>query len=437
MGSSGDMNYTVIPLSGPSGSQAYGINANGETAGISFQPTASGVLWFRNGSETLLSSDSYLYSLNDSGDAVGVGGADNAPTEFALLFLGGVTSDLSDVIGKGSVCTDINNAGLVCGAAWYATETKNRRAFIYDTGSASVVWIDPVHGDSSGGSAINENGEVAGTSMDSTSTHGFFYSAGKAADIGTCAFISDLNNARQIVGSIGKPLPHNFSPSLWDASILPVAVKEIPVPAGFLGGHANGINSSGVVVGTCWTQATYDVNPSAFIYDGTKSFDLNGLIADSRWQLQFANGINDAGQIVGGGTYDGQPSGFLLIPQKGPSNAIGLVASLILAGVAVDGGGTVVVSGVPIPVGPWGELSPEKQQIVLGLSIDQLAEKITDSKAGQTIRGAAQELVRTSVDRMISNLEGTGKQNRASVERKQSFRMGNSVFSKQSQLLPD
>jgi hypothetical protein len=44
--------------------------------------------------------------------------------------------------------------------------------------------------------------------------------------------------------------------------------------------------------------------------------DLNSLIpANSGWVLQFANGINDQGQIVGEGTLNGQAEGFLLTPQ--------------------------------------------------------------------------------------------------------------------------
>src|SRR5438477_57878 len=43
------------------------------------------------------------------------------------------------------------------------------------------------------------------------------------------------------------------------------------------------------------------------------------------------------------------------VPQVG--QVLGQVATLF-GGVAVDGGGLVFVGGVPIPVGPWGELSP-------------------------------------------------------------------------------
>jgi probable HAF family extracellular repeat protein len=48
----------------------------------------------------------------------------------------------------------------------------------------------------------------------------------------------------------------------------------------------------------------------------TGMLDLNNLIpANSGWLLQFANAINDQGQIVGQGTFNGQSEAFLLTPQ--------------------------------------------------------------------------------------------------------------------------
>ncbi len=48
----------------------------------------------------------------------------------------------------------------------------------------------------------------------------------------------------------------------------------------------------------------------------TGMLDLNHLIpANSGWLLQFANAINDQGQIAGYGTLNGQTEAFLLTPQ--------------------------------------------------------------------------------------------------------------------------
>jgi len=73
-----------------------------------------------------------------------------------------------------------------------------------------------------------------------------------------------------------------------------------------------GINNLGVVVGQSTFQNTYH----AFVYSGGKIKDLNKQIpAGSGWTLNEADGINDAGQIVGMGTKNGQQRAYLLTPQ--------------------------------------------------------------------------------------------------------------------------
>jgi hypothetical protein len=54
----------------------------------------------------------------------------------------------------------------------------------------------------------------------------------------------------------------------------------------------------------------------AVIFSGTRLRDLNGLIpANSGWELTQATGINDAGQITGYGTFQGETHAFLLTPR--------------------------------------------------------------------------------------------------------------------------
>jgi probable HAF family extracellular repeat protein len=81
--------------------------------------------------------------------------------------------------------------------------------------------------------------------------------------------------------------------------------------------EAYGINNRDEVVGVL---GDYD-HPRAFLFAGDAPRDLNDLIpVDSRWTLEAATGINDAGQIVGLGE---DPAGdvhrFLLTPGSDPS----------------------------------------------------------------------------------------------------------------------
>src|SRR5262249_2893600 len=93
---------------------------------------------------------------------------------------------------------------------------------------------------------------------------------------------------------------------------------------GTLGGMesmAYGINNLGQVVGNAQTALGAD---HAFLYDGGTMIDLNDEIPpDAGWTLQYAHGINDAGQITG---YGINPSGKVeafLLTLDGPTGAAG------------------------------------------------------------------------------------------------------------------
>ena len=402
--------YDIQPLTGPSneGSQCFGLNGHGGVAGVFFGPALVGARWDGGPPPAFAmaaASESILYGVNDAGHAVGVKGFDNSPTEHAVLITGTTVHDLAGLVGEGSIASDINNAGRVCGSSWSAA-----KAYVFDTASNSViVHIAPVAGGTrSYAVAINELGHVVGTC---DNNHGFFYDGSVVKDLGLAGFVEDVNQSSRICGSVGKPWPQAFSPGTWDGTAAAPAFTGIPVPPGFLGGHASGINSAGDIVGTCWTPQTYDTNPSAYIYSNGVSTDLNALIpANSGWHLEFAQAINDKGQIAGMGQYNGEETAFLLRPQD--SSPFGhltlpeLVAILIFGGVIYGGSGTVVLpGGPPIPVGPWERvwksLSADRRDALVGLALDQLALRLDNAGARAAVRTAALTSVRASVERLI------------------------------------
>jgi probable HAF family extracellular repeat protein len=412
--------YSVDELKGPSNTdtQVYGINANGQMAGIAFEPSLIGAIWYGGAYagpffSMAVGTESCLYRINDVGDAVGVEGSNNSPTQKAVLVRGGVVTDLSPHIGAGTIATDINNLGRICGWGWNAPGS-----FVFDSwANTTSAEIPPLPGDKHAvATAINQAGDVVGLSGD---THGFVYSGGTLRDLGQAggpvAFVDDINESGQVCGSIGKPWPQAFSPGIWDISQTVPTFTEIPVPAGFLGGHAEGINNKGDVVGTCWTPQTYDLDPTAYIYSGGVSTDLNTLVpAVYGWHLQFAEAINDYGQITGIGRVNGQQRGFLLTPlssgsQQNPQWNVPLpmlVAVLILGGVRVGGGGwEILPGGPPVPVGPWGTawatLPAAKRDALVGLALDELAQHIEDASAREAIRRPILEGVRRQVDRLL------------------------------------
>src|SRR5215471_10837206 len=73
-----------------------------------------------------------------------------------------------------------------------------------------------------------------------------------------------------------------------------------------------GVNDGGTVVGRVVSSATGEL---AFIYSDEWGFILlNDLIGDPSWTLLAADAINEAGQIVGEGRYNGVDHAFLLTP---------------------------------------------------------------------------------------------------------------------------
>jgi probable HAF family extracellular repeat protein len=76
---------------------------------------------------------------------------------------------------------------------------------------------------------------------------------------------------------------------------------------------AVGINDRGQIVGT---TITTDGIEHGVIWDHGFARDLNdGIVrSDNGWQLSRATAINNKGQIVGDGTFGGEPRAFMLTP---------------------------------------------------------------------------------------------------------------------------
>ena len=83
-----------------------------------------------------------------------------------------------------------------------------------------------------------------------------------------------------------------------------------------------------------WVVGTYDLPGSTkyhgFLYDGSTMIDINDLIdPSSGWELFKPSDINNRGQIVGWGVYQGQNHAFLLTPVPEPATAVLLVLGLL------------------------------------------------------------------------------------------------------------
>ncbi len=160
---------------------------------------------------------------------------------------------------------------------------------------------------------INNRGEVVGTSgpfEGAPDQHAFRWERGTMTDLATLGGIFSLawgiNSRGQVVG-VSTTAGEQQDAFLWE--------KGTMTDLGTLGGTssvARHLNSRGQIVGGSDIPSGQE---HAFLWEDGLMRDLNDLIPEnSGWVLVEARGINNAGDIVGFGTINGQTHAFLLNP---------------------------------------------------------------------------------------------------------------------------
>lgn len=271
---------------------------------------------------------SFATGLNSDGQVVGYSGS--STTGFggggaeAFLYSEGQMTGLGTLGGSSSEAEGINDSGQVVG--WANTPSGGQDAFLYSGGKMTDLG-GLANSTFSVANAINDQGQLVGYSsvggQGSLAHHAFLYSGGEMTDLGTLSGNQSaafgINGAGQVVGEWSDGGTHDDA-FLWDKGTmtdlgtLPGATHCAATSINDLGqlvGTASGISSN--VGGTTVSHAFLDVN-------GVMT-DLNSLLpANSRWVLNTATDINDNGQIVGMGTYNGEVHGYLLYLSQSPSS---------------------------------------------------------------------------------------------------------------------
>jgi probable HAF family extracellular repeat protein len=281
----------------------WAINGSGQVIGDEF---GVGSWLYSNGTVTALPTNHYASGLNDSGQVVG-STSDNR----AFVYENGTTTLLPLPMGN-SFASGINNSGQIVGQM--SVTGTGSRAFLYDQNGPQVLGANFCSGAAQcfmEAIDINENGQTVGRGFREFTNTPLLLQGESFVNLTTRGLTNNaiptaINEAGSIIGnSYDSPTARGFL-------LKGDEVTYFDAFNGFLYSYAWGINNSEQVVGIAVTSA--GVLP--WIYDGNALFDLNTLniaFADG-WDLREPRGINDAGQIVGYGLYNGQSAAFLLSP---------------------------------------------------------------------------------------------------------------------------
>ncbi len=337
--------YTITNLGSLGGdSKAFGLGANSTAAGTSVLADSTTTHAFLTRSGGTIQDLGTLGGVNSGGTAIAdgaltqvVGYSDTGvgATQHAFLYTsGGVggpagnpqmrdLGTLSGVNTDNSTANGLNTLGQVVGDSTTSSAT-NGQTHAFRTGpnlnlNGTTDDLGTLGGIRSSANAVNISGQVVGNA-DRTdgNTHAFRSSANGAAnsltDLGTLGgTISDataINASGQVVGQsdLASADPNAVSRHafVWtQGATNGVAGNMQMTDLGSLGGdsQANGINDAGSIVGFSLLAdgTTFD----AFLYQNNQMVDLNSLIdPNSGWVLQYASAINNNGQIAGYGLFN-------------------------------------------------------------------------------------------------------------------------------------
>lgn len=285
-----------------------GLNNSGHTI-VYLKSSGHEAIFSPDGSLTDLGTAMDRVAINNSGEVAGTS-TGSLGEHRAVIFKRGVTTDLGAQMESAS--SALNDAGQVTGVVY---TSAGIHAFLYSRWT--LTDLGTLGGDYSYGRDLNNAGQVTGdsTTPSGGAPHAFLYSGGTMTDLGTLGgdYSSgwSINAAGQVVGgaSTGDQAEHAFLYS--DGSM-----KDLGT-SGEGWSIASGINNAGQIVGFAGPGGT-DL-PRAFLYSSGVMTDLTGLLpGDSEWAtLNWANAINDSGEILGlGKLKTGEDRCFLMKPRR-------------------------------------------------------------------------------------------------------------------------
>ncbi|MAF82635.1 MAG: hypothetical protein QGG54_02450 [Gammaproteobacteria bacterium] len=315
---------------------AYGLNENGTVVGQSYNSVSGAkeaVKWNSNGTIQSLGFTGLARAVNNNGIIVGETGnaALQNPNGYAFSWQGGVTTNLGTLGGAFSGAYDINDSGVITGFAnidpmGFAPAVYRTHAFKYANGTMGdlgTVWSPTGY---SRGHGINDAGEVAGrasiTDFDNSQKHQATWDASGTISlhntfVGIYSTAQQINNSGMAVGlAYDSSSAFSFDRAvMWDGSAFHFMDD---LGSGF--GRAWSINDAGVIVGHSYETEELTDKLATVSFDGQSVIELSTLVDNlTGWSvLSNAYDVNELGQIVGYGIYNGEERAFLLSPTAVP-----------------------------------------------------------------------------------------------------------------------
>jgi hypothetical protein len=316
-----------VVLVGDEFSQGFGVSPGGIAVGRSLNNAGSEAFsWTLNGGIAGLPnlagrSFAVSNSANDSGIIVGTA----ATTSFGsgrlpVVWQDGVVSQLplppSETLGDAN---SVNSSNVAVGSVDAGTA---QRGVIYSGGSATIITQTTANGSFFlAAFGINDSGRVVGQGIDPNNAArnvGIVYDIGQnmAFEVGALpgangALNFGVSNNGYVVGSSMQNQGSGL-PFIWSETN---GMGAIPLAPDTSLGEAQGVNSSGWVVGT--DGGAFAV---PFLYDGTNTFRLQDLIpANSGWDLSMntsssAIAISENNIVVGTGVHNGETHAYAMVP---------------------------------------------------------------------------------------------------------------------------
>lgn len=293
---------------------ALGLNNSGQVVGRAGRADSAyrAVIW-KNGRPIDLGTFGGDFgearAISDDGTIVGSASQTDGTTH-AFIYSHGHIRDIGLLSGGlYSYAADINNHDEAVG---FGGTLGLSHAWTYTGGHLHDLGPEPGFISSTATHITDSGSVIGGASLDTDSgSHAFINKSGRFTDLGvlpkaagSLAFGENENG--EIVGTSGSTARHSF-PVIWKSG------KIFKLETAHLRpyGVAQSINSSGVVVG----YFIGDFETHACEWRDGAMIDLNDEISKSAgWDLLKATRINNRGDIIGKGRFNGREVGFLLSP---------------------------------------------------------------------------------------------------------------------------